>query len=101
MAGSHTHEPQPRRGCCCSGGGTVQGGTTDPVCGMMVDPAKPAPRAEHGAQTYYFCCAGCRATLTNGQRSATALHSRQSNNRAAKPRSQNRAVLATAATRPV
>ena len=33
---------------------------TDPVCGMRVDPDKTAHRADHGGQTYYFCCAGCR-----------------------------------------
>ncbi len=33
----------------------------DPVCGMIVDPAAGKPTAEHGGQTYHFCCAGCRA----------------------------------------
>ena len=33
----------------------------DPVCGMTVDPATAKHRAAHGGQTYYFCCAGCRA----------------------------------------
>jgi Cu+-exporting ATPase len=31
----------------------------DPVCGMSVDPAKAKASAEHGGQTYYFCCSGC------------------------------------------
>jgi Cu+-exporting ATPase len=31
----------------------------DPVCGMNVDPARAAARAEHGSVTYYFCSAGC------------------------------------------
>jgi Cu+-exporting ATPase len=31
----------------------------DPVCGMTVDPAKAKATAEHAAQKYYFCCAGC------------------------------------------
>ncbi len=34
---------------------------TDPVCGMQVDPAGAAHRYEHRGQTWYFCCAGCRA----------------------------------------
>ena len=34
---------------------------TDPVCGMSVDPARAAHSHAHGGQTYYFCCAGCRA----------------------------------------
>ncbi len=32
----------------------------DPVCGMQVDPARTAHRAEHDGQTYFFCSAGCR-----------------------------------------
>ena len=32
----------------------------DPVCGMSVDPATAEHRFEHGGQTYFFCCGGCR-----------------------------------------
>jgi Cu+-exporting ATPase len=35
--------------------------TTDPVCGMKVDPAKAGASAEHGGKTYYFCCSHCAA----------------------------------------
>ncbi len=31
----------------------------DPVCGMIVDPAKSAGQFEHQGQTYYFCSTGC------------------------------------------
>ena len=31
----------------------------DPVCGMMVDPQKPAATVVHGNETYYFCSKGC------------------------------------------
>jgi len=31
----------------------------DPVCGMMVDPAKAKATAEHGGKPYSFCCDGC------------------------------------------
>ena len=34
---------------------------TDPVCGMSVDPARAVHSHRHDGQTYYFCCAGCRA----------------------------------------
>ncbi len=34
--------------------------TTDPVCGMQVDPATAKHRAEHAGQTFFFCCDGCR-----------------------------------------
>ena len=33
--------------------------TVDPVCGMNVDPAKAAGRAEHGGRTYLFCSGHC------------------------------------------
>ncbi|MBI0476942.1 heavy metal translocating P-type ATPase [Sphingomonas sp. MA1305] len=32
----------------------------DPVCGMMVDPAKTAHHAEHDGHAFHFCSAGCR-----------------------------------------
>ncbi|MBZ5629908.1 MAG: heavy metal translocating P-type ATPase [Acidobacteriia bacterium] len=31
----------------------------DPVCGMMVDPAHPAGKAEHKGKIYYFCNPRC------------------------------------------
>ena len=31
----------------------------DPVCGMTVDPAKAAGRAEHGGRTFLFCSGHC------------------------------------------
>lgn len=31
----------------------------DPVCGMNVNPDRPAGRHEHAGKTYYFCCNGC------------------------------------------
>jgi P-type Cu+ transporter len=31
----------------------------DLVCGMSVDPQKPAAKAEHGGKTYYFCSTRC------------------------------------------
>src|SRR5262249_41073580 len=33
--------------------------TTDPVCGMSVDPARAAGSAAHEGQTYYFCSTHC------------------------------------------
>ena len=34
--------------------------TTDPVCGMIVDPLTAKHRAEHAGRAYHFCSAGCR-----------------------------------------
>ncbi len=31
----------------------------DPVCGMKVDPARPAATLEHGGRKYLFCCQNC------------------------------------------
>ncbi len=31
----------------------------DPVCGMNVDPNKPAAKVDYAGKTYYFCAAGC------------------------------------------
>ena len=33
--------------------------TTDPICGMRVDPARAAGKHEHNGQTYYFCSPYC------------------------------------------
>jgi len=38
---------------------------TDPVCGMTVDPAHAAGKAEHGGQTYYFCSAHCQTKFVD------------------------------------
>jgi len=35
------------------------GSTTDPVCGMSVDPATTPHVATHGGEHHYFCSAGC------------------------------------------
>ncbi len=37
------------------------GSTTDPVCGMTVDPATTPHIATHGGEHHYFCSAGCLA----------------------------------------
>jgi Cu+-exporting ATPase len=42
--------------------------SVDPVCGMTVDPAKAAGRAEHGGRTYLFCSGRC---LSEFQRDPT------------------------------
>lgn len=34
--------------------------TTDPVCGMTVEPRTAAAEVEHEGETYYFCSEGCR-----------------------------------------
>ncbi len=37
------------------------GSTTDPVCGMTVDPATTPHMATHGGELHHFCSAGCLA----------------------------------------
>lgn len=36
----------------------------DPVCGMVVDPQKPAAKVEHAGKTYYFCSKHCATRFT-------------------------------------
>ncbi|OYW66548.1 MAG: copper-translocating P-type ATPase [Bosea sp. 12-68-7] len=42
------------------GTAVATGTVKDPVCGMMVDPAKTAHHADHAGHAYHFCSAGCR-----------------------------------------
>jgi xanthine dehydrogenase accessory factor len=35
----------------------------DPICGMTVDVATARFTSERDGETYYFCCAGCKATF--------------------------------------
>ena len=51
-APGHTHGPG------CAHGAP---GVRDPVCGMMVDPAKTPHHAVHDGREVHFCSAGCRA----------------------------------------
>ncbi len=37
--------------------------TTDPVCGMQVDPATSTHTLEHEGKRYAFCCGGCLNTF--------------------------------------
>ena len=49
----HHHEPD---------GETPSGHVDhDPVCGMVVDPARTAHKAEYEGERYAFCSAGCKA----------------------------------------
>ena len=40
--------------------------TTDPVCGMTVDPKPGAPSMEHAGQRYHFCCEHCMHRFAEG-----------------------------------
>jgi Cu+-exporting ATPase len=59
MDESHSHSAHAHHG----GRAAAAHPAKDPVCGMTVDPATAKHRAEHAGHTYYFCCAGCRATF--------------------------------------
>ena len=39
----------------------------DPVCGMMVSPARAKATHEHAGKMYYFCCAGCKEKFSAEQ----------------------------------
>jgi len=38
--------------------------TTDPVCGMAVEPKQAAAHADFQGTTYYFCSHGCHKAFT-------------------------------------
>lgn len=38
----------------------IEGEAMDPICGMSVEIAAARHISEHGDETYYFCCAGCK-----------------------------------------
>ncbi len=38
----------------------VEATAIDPICGMTVEISSARHTAEHGGQTWYFCCGGCR-----------------------------------------
>ncbi len=45
----------------------------DPVCGMMIDPAKAPAKRVHAGTTFYFCAQGCaRAFDADPAKYATA-----------------------------
>ena len=47
---------------CCDGSDKIPGAmVTDPVCGMQVNPVISKYQSTHDGQTFYFCCAGCKA----------------------------------------
>ena len=60
------HEDRPGGRCSCGDVGqtspepTAHASAKDPVCGMMVDPAKTQHHAAHDRTAYHFCSAGCR-----------------------------------------
>lgn len=39
--------------------------STDPVCGMKVDPARAKASSEYRGVKYYFCCDGCAGKFSN------------------------------------
>ena len=59
--GRRTSAPRPRPH---PGGGGGRGAeAVDPVCGMTVRADASGQPFEHDGITYYFCCAGCRASF--------------------------------------
>jgi P-type Cu+ transporter len=45
---------------CCHGDDKTPTMATDPVCGMLVDPATSKHQSTHDGQTFHFCCGGCK-----------------------------------------
>ncbi len=57
---THPHSHAAGHSCCSAKTSPGAAMVKDPVCGMSVDPATTAHRANHGDQDYFFCSAGCR-----------------------------------------
>jgi Cu+-exporting ATPase len=54
--GHDHHEHTPSGAASAVAAGKVR----DPVCGMMIDPAKAPAKFDYRGQTYYFCNPGCQ-----------------------------------------
>ncbi len=62
--GAHAPSLPSAHGCCSTKRDTTEATKAivlDPVCGMQVDPATSAHRAEHAGRYYHFCSARCVA----------------------------------------
>ncbi|HEX2061809.1 MAG TPA: YHS domain-containing protein [Thermoanaerobaculia bacterium] len=46
--------------------------TTDPVCGMTIDPATAAASSTYEGETYHFCARGCQARFDANPEQYTA-----------------------------
>ena len=57
---NHPHSHASGHACCAPKASDGAVTVKDPVCGMSVDPATTAHRADHNGQDYVFCSAGCR-----------------------------------------
>ncbi|WP_426040707.1 heavy metal translocating P-type ATPase [Brevundimonas sp. TWP2-3-4b1] len=57
---THPHSHTAAHTCCAATTSDGSATVKDPVCGMTVDPATTAHRADHSGKDYFFCSAGCR-----------------------------------------
>lgn len=53
-----TEETKEESACCCSDNAPKP--EKDPVCGMDVDPEKPAAESDHNGKQYFFCNPHCK-----------------------------------------
>jgi xanthine dehydrogenase accessory factor len=44
----------------------------DPICGMTVAAVPGTPSVEHGGETVYFCCEGCKTKFEAQHEHATS-----------------------------
>ncbi len=61
MTTGHHEHPAPRSDNRRPNTASTAATTTDPVCGMNVDPARTKHRLEQNGDTWFFCSAGCLA----------------------------------------
>ncbi len=65
----------------------------DPVCGMNVDPAKPAATVVHEGRTYYFCCSGCADKFKADPNKYLAPQTKPQAPRSSRPKARSTFVL--------
>lgn len=49
---------------------------TDPVCGMLIDPADAAATSHYDGTTYYFCATSCKSEFDTGHGTPVAAHAK-------------------------
>ena len=75
----HEHKNEPGGACCGSDieKPDTKGLTTDPVCGMPVDPQRAVSHT-HAGETWHFCCGHCLARFkAEPERFINALNARK------------------------
>jgi Cu+-exporting ATPase len=72
----------------------------DPVCGMLVDPQKPAAKIEYGGTPYFFCSKGCAEKFEKEPQKYLAAQDKAAKESASHAGHDDHSIHAAAATNP-